>query len=131
MPARWAVGTDAGRVQRIDPDQRGAPAGGKLHEAQQIAEVADTPVALRAQPVELYGEAPNARALFELRRLVAALLRQLASGNGRGGSQGLQKGVTRLRRDRAGFPPDVHVAVGDLGQASIQRTDHGCPGDPW
>ena len=55
-------------MQRIDADEIGARRRGDLGEARQILEVADAPVALRAQAVELAGDAPAAARRFSQRR---------------------------------------------------------------
>ena len=71
MPARRAIGAHVGGVQRIDPDHPGAEARGKLDQRAQVAEVADSPVALGANGVELHHEAPDPAALRQELRLVA------------------------------------------------------------
>src|SRR5258707_3664338 len=93
MPARGAVGARAGGgVQRIDADERGAQARGSLDERAKIAEVADSPVARRAQAVELHREAPEPRA--ELERLGRMAARPLLQDDGL--LRGLLRRPTRL-----------------------------------
>src|SRR5258706_11184251 len=118
MPARGAVGARAGGgVQRIDADERGAQARGSLDERAQIAEVADSPVARRAQAVELHREAPEPRA--ELERLGRMAARPLFQDDGllRGflrRPERFQQRAAGLRVDLPRLAPDVDVAVGDL-----------------
>ena len=65
-PARWAIRTAVPRVvrkqsvQRIDADNAGAVATAGPDDSGQIAEVADPPVAGRAQTVELERQTPGA-----------------------------------------------------------------------
>src|SRR6185503_9402688 len=72
VAAGGTVGTEARRMQRIEADHARAELRRLLDHAAQVAEVADAPVARRAQAVELEREAPRAAALLEERRLVAA-----------------------------------------------------------
>src|SRR5258706_9580417 len=118
MPARGAVGTRAGGgVQRVDADERGAQARGSLDERAQIAEVADSPVARRAQAVELHREAPEPRA--ELERLGRMAPRPLFQDNGllRGflrRPKRFQQPAADLRGALPRLAPAPRVAVGPL-----------------
>jgi hypothetical protein len=60
------------RVQGIQPDHVGARAGGADDEVGQIAEIAEAPVALRTQRMQLQREAPEPAAALQPGRLVAA-----------------------------------------------------------
>ena len=59
-------------MQRVHPHEPRARAGSECRERLQVAEVADAPVALRTQGVELDRRAPHAPAIGENWRLVAA-----------------------------------------------------------
>src|SRR5207245_9353732 len=116
--ARRAAGTGLRRMQRAHAADRGAARGRELDQRAQIAEVADAPVPLRAHAVELHHEAPHAAALREELRLVAAPglepeLRRLARAPER-----LLERLARRGVDRLLAPPDVEVALRNLGKMS-------------
>ncbi len=57
-------------MQRIEADERGALLRARAHDSSQVREVADAPVLLRAQRVELHRHAPQPAAVAQHRRLV-------------------------------------------------------------
>src|SRR6185369_9982153 len=100
-----------------DADHAGAEARRELDERAQIAEIADAPVALRAHPVKLDHEAPEAAALREPLRLVArAFLHQdLFLGTARA-ERALQR-APGLGVEPVFALPDVEVARRNLAHA--------------
>ena len=81
QPARRTVGAELPGligeqgVQGIDADDAGACLGGEIEQRLEVSEVADAPVALRAQAVELHRRTPDPSALAQCRRLVALVRR--------------------------------------------------------
>ncbi len=81
QPARWAVGTRMVRdrkiqgMQRIHADKRSAEPGPLRARFGQVAEIADAPVTLRAQAIELQDDAPEPRSARRGFRQEAALRR--------------------------------------------------------
>ena len=56
------------RVQRVEADDIGPAIGGQLDQPAQVTEIADAPVAARAQQIELRGNAPQPPSLGDRRR---------------------------------------------------------------
>ena len=72
-----SVGSDGKqRVHRADADETRARRGGQAQQLGEIGEIADAPVVLRAQRVELHGHAPEPGAGREFRGLVALVGRR-------------------------------------------------------
>ena len=63
-------------VQGVEADDIGTGGGREFGDALEIGEIADTPVAPRADRIELHARAPHATSLRERRRLVAARRRE-------------------------------------------------------
>ena len=112
--ARRAVGTRLRCVQRIHADHARTARGAELDERAQVAEIADAPVSLRAQAVELHGEAPDAAALREELRLVATPRLELYLGRPALGAERARQRLARLGINALLVPPDVEIALGNL-----------------
>ena len=119
--ARRAVGAGLRRVQRIHSHHTRAARGAELDERAQVAEVADAPVSLRAQAVELDGEAPDAAALREELRLVAASRLELYLGRLALGAERALQRLARLGINALLVPPDVEIALRDFRIRSQDR----------
>jgi len=92
---------------------------GTIDALPEIAEVADAPVALRAQAVELRHETPEALVLEDF-RLVAAPAFEVELARLALRSQGLEERRAHFGVDRALFAPDVEVAGCDLLEFGVR-----------
>ena len=141
--ARFLGAREVARMQGVDADKRGTGAPGQRGDRAQVGEVADTPVAARAQRVQLDRQAPAAPAACQLRRDMASV------GNHDQGAPGVKFGqaqtmiakckrVTQIEIQAVACPcaavPGVHEAgiqADRLCVAAHDRTGLGCefPGD--
>src|SRR5262249_5911112 len=103
-----------GTARRCELDQRA-----------QVAEVADTPVALRTHAIELHHEAPDASQLWFVAAACLKLeARRLAQRTERAPERFARRAVDVLLAS-----PDVEIAFRNLAYALIhQLTLHGVPG---
>ncbi len=101
-------------MQRVDAHDRGAEAGGELDQRAQVAEVADAPVARRAQAVELHHEAPHPAAFREDLGLMAGAFRDGDLAGGAPRAERLLQRAARRLVDALLALPDVEVAGGNL-----------------
>ncbi len=99
-------------MQRIDADEIAAGGGDDLGEAGEVLEIADAPVALRAQAIDLAGDAPAAAVAQPVGQVAGDALRRLhdigIGGTDRpqaGGDGGVIVGgdAKRLQREAQGM----------------------------
>ena len=85
-------------MQRIEPDAVGAQSCRKLDQAFEIGEIADPPIARRADAVELHRQQPAAVEIAAEGLLAGATINGTSSRNGRGIGQLQPVGADRQIR---------------------------------
>src|SRR3954453_20460292 len=111
VAAGRTVRTALARVQRVHADERCTMPCRQRDERAQVAEIADSPVARRAQSIQLHAEAPYAAAARKNLRLVAAPDRRASAPSGATRlAQGSLERLPRVRVDRLLVAEDVEIA---------------------